>query len=101
MGSSQGEVDNSRHFNPGTRSEIELSLSGDEQDSGSQSSEEAAFGQAPAHSEARESVQAFEITTKQVVLDCTEDYCVTSCFEIKYQNLQIQIQIQLENTKNI
>ena len=84
MGSSEGEVDNSRHFNPGTRAEIELSLSGDEQDSGSQSSEEAAFGQAPAHSEGRESVQAFEITTKQVVLDCTKDYCVPSCFELKY-----------------
>ena len=66
--SSQGEVDISRQH-PGTRSEIELSLSGDEQDSGSQSSEEAAFGQAPLHSEGRDSVQAFEITTKQVVLD--------------------------------
>ena len=84
MGSSQGEVAISRHFNPGTRSEIELSLSGDEQDSGSQSSEEAAFGQTPPHSEDKESVQAFEITTKQVVLDCTKHTCVPSCFELEY-----------------
>ena len=82
LGSSQGEVAISRQY-PGTRSEIESSLSGDGQDSGSQSSEEAAFGrQTPGHSEDRESVQAFEITTKQVVLDCTKDYYVPSCFEL-------------------